>query len=184
MENGISSYCRFLAGDDEGIVEIIRDYKDGLMLYINSMVHNLSLAEDLTEDTFVKIAVDKPKFKKKHSFKAWLYRIGRNITMDYFRKESKHVYNSIDDYADTSGEESPERDYIKNEDRLTVFKTMSTLKPDYRQVLFLVFVEQLSNGEVADIMGKSKRQVEQLLYNAKGALKRELEKGGFQYEKL
>ena len=55
MDNGASSYRRYLDGDDTGIVEIIRDYKDSLTLYINSYVHNIFIAEDLMEDTLVKV---------------------------------------------------------------------------------------------------------------------------------
>lgn len=52
MDNGAGSYRRFLDGDDDGIVEIVRDYKDGLIFYINSYVNNIHIAEELTEDTF------------------------------------------------------------------------------------------------------------------------------------
>ncbi|MCQ2440732.1 MAG: hypothetical protein MJ076_02400 [Clostridia bacterium] len=57
MDNGVSSYRRFLKGDEEGFVEIVRDYKDGLILYLNGFVKNISVAEELTEDTFVKLGI-------------------------------------------------------------------------------------------------------------------------------
>ena len=68
MDNGASSYRRFLEGDDDGIVEIIKDHKDGLMLYLNSFVQNIHLAEDLTEDTFVKLIAKRtaPVLWEKH----------------------------------------------------------------------------------------------------------------------
>ena len=50
MDNGESSYRRFLAGDDEGLHEIICAYRAGLILYLNSFVQNIHTAEDLTED--------------------------------------------------------------------------------------------------------------------------------------
>ena len=49
MDNGASSYRRFLEGDDNGIVEIIRDYKDGLILFLNQYVNNIYVAEELAE---------------------------------------------------------------------------------------------------------------------------------------
>ena len=52
MDNGAACYRRFLDGDDEGIVEIIRDYKDGLMMYLNSITGNFSTAEEIMEYTF------------------------------------------------------------------------------------------------------------------------------------
>ena len=82
MDNGASSYRRFLDGDDTGLAEIIRSYNDGLTLYLNSLVNNLSVADELSEDTFVKIGVKRPHFSGKSSFKTWLYAIGRNIAID------------------------------------------------------------------------------------------------------
>ena len=45
MDNGASSYRRFLDGDDKGLAEIVRDYSDGLILYLNGVVNNISIAE-------------------------------------------------------------------------------------------------------------------------------------------
>ena len=89
MDNGESSYRRFLAGDDEGLHEIICSYRAGLILYLNSFVQNIHTAEDLTEDTFAEIAIKCPKFSGKSSFKTWLYAIGRNITAKHLRKQTK-----------------------------------------------------------------------------------------------
>ena len=55
MDNGASSYRRFLDGDESGIIEIIRDYKDGLILFLNGFTQNIHIAEELAEDTFVKL---------------------------------------------------------------------------------------------------------------------------------
>lgn len=68
-DNGASSYRRFLSGDDEGLTEIVRDYKDGLMLYLNGFVNNISTAEELMEETFFKIITKKPRFREKNPFK-------------------------------------------------------------------------------------------------------------------
>ena len=65
MDDGESSYRRFLDGDDNGFVEIVRDYKDGLILFLNSFVNNIDVAEELTEETFVKLGIKKPKYKPK-----------------------------------------------------------------------------------------------------------------------
>ena len=61
MDNGASSYHRFLEGDDEGLHEIICEYRTGLTLYINSFVQNIRTAEELMEDTFAVLAVRCPK---------------------------------------------------------------------------------------------------------------------------
>ena len=89
MDHGAASYRRFLDGDDEGFVEIVRVYNDGLILYLNSFVNNISVADELAEDAFVKLGVKKPRYTGKSSFKTWLYAIGRNVAIDYIRKNAK-----------------------------------------------------------------------------------------------
>ena len=89
MENGASSYRRFLEGDENGIVEIVRDYKDGLMLYLNGYVRNIHTAEDLTEDTFIRLVAKRPRYSDRYAFKTWLYAIGRNLAIDYLRRQKR-----------------------------------------------------------------------------------------------
>lgn len=184
MDNGTVNYQRFLAGDDEGMVEIIRDYKDGLILYINGITNNITLAEEIMEDTFFKLVTKKPKFSGKSTFKTWLYSIGRNMAIDSLRKRSKISDIPFDEYNDLAEEKSIEREYLKEEQKIALNKALHKLKPDYRQVLYLAFFEDFSNSETAKIMHKTKRQIENLLYRAKQALKTELEKEGFEYEVL
>jgi RNA polymerase sigma-70 factor (ECF subfamily) len=183
MDNGESSYRRFLAGDDEGLHEIICKYRTGLILYLNSFVQNIHTAEELTEDTFAELAIRCPKFSGKSSFKTWLYAIGRNITAKYLRKHAKLSIVPLESQEYLADEESLESNYIKNEQQRMVHKAMHSLKSEYRQVLYLSYFGEFSNEEAAAIMKKSKRQIESLLYNARKALRNELERSGFEYEK-
>ena len=183
MDNGAGSYRRFLDGDDEGIAEIVRDYKDGLILYLKNLVNNIHIAEELTEDTFFRIMIKKPGFSEKYSFKTWLYAIGRNVAVDYIRHDSKIKYTSLDNTeAYISDEYDLERTYIKEEQRITVHKALKKLPSDYRQIIWLVFFEGLSNKEACIVMKKNSRQIINLLYRAKQSLKSQLEKDGFLYE--
>ncbi len=185
MDNGESNYRRFLNGDDDGLTLIIKDYKDGLILYLNSYVNNIYLAEDLMQETFFKIAVKKPKFKGKSSFKTWLYTIGRNLAIDHLRHNSKVSAFSIDIMGNhIEDEENLEKIYIKNERKIIIHKALTTLKPEYRQVLWLIYFECFSNEEAAQVMNKSKRQIENLLFRAKQSLKATLDKEGLEYEEL
>jgi len=185
MDNGASSYRRYLDGDDSGIVEIIKVYKDGLTLYINGYVKNIFIAEELMEETFFKLAAKRPRFSGKSSFKTWLYTIARNLTLDYLRHNSKFISDSIDEYSNFLSEETDvEKEYLIQEQKIILHRTMRKLKSEYFQVLYLIYFEGFSNTEVAVIMKKNKRQIENLIYRAKNTLKSELEKEGFEYEEL
>ncbi len=182
MDNGESSYRRFLAGDNEGMLEIVCEYQTGLMLYLNSYVQNIHEAEDLTEDTFLELMIKRPKFSGKSSFKTWLYAIGRNITTMYLRKQ-KHldvVPLELQEYL--AEEENIEDNYIKTEHNQNIHKALHNLKLEYRQVLFLSYFEKFSISDISVILKKSEKQIKNLLYNAKNALKTELERSGFDYE--
>ena len=182
MDNGASSYRRFLSGDKTGLIDLISDHREGLVLYLSSFIGDFCTAEELAEETFLKLYTDKPKFSEKCSFKTWLYTIGKHLAVDHIRRFPKHREVPLDDLYDISDKENIERNHIRNEDKLQLLRAMEQLKDDYRQVLYLVFFEDFSNTEAARIMGKSERQIRNLLYRSKETLKKILEKEGFSYE--
>ena len=184
MDNGSILYRRYLDGDDEAMVELIKCFKDGLILYINGITSNLSLAEEIMEDTFFKLAAQKPRFSGRSSFKTWLFTIGRNAALDSLRKRARISDTPLDDQYDISDERNIEQEYLREEQKIMLHRAMETLSSDYKQVLYLTFFEELSNSEAAAVMKKSNRQIENLLYRAKLALRSKLEKEGFEYERL
>lgn len=185
MDNGASSYRRYLDGDDTGIVEIIKEYKDGLTLYINGYVNNIFAAEELMEETFFKLATKRPRFSGKSLFKTWLYTIARNTTLDYLKDSSNFTPDTIDEYSNYLAEETNvEKEYLINEQKILLHRTMRKLNPEYFQVLYLIYFEGFSNADAAVIMKKNKRQIENLIYRSKSTLKSELKKEGFEYEEL
>ncbi len=185
MDNGASSYRRFLDGDDRALAEIVGDFKDGLILYLNGFVNNISVAEELMEETFFKLITKKPNFNPKYSFKTWLYTIGRNVAIDYIRHNRKNADISLDE-ADNflKDEYDLEKMYITEERNTAVLEALKRLHPEYRQVLWLLYFEGFSNTEAARIMKKNSRQMKNLVYRAKDSLKEKLSKEGFTYEKF
>ena len=185
MDNGASSYRRFRhEGDESGLIEIIHNYRDGLILYLNSIVHDLHAAEELAEDTFVLLGTKKPKDKGTASFKTWLYTIARNLAVSHLRRQARKKEVSLDDCMPWVDDNDLETDYIKEEEKRTVHQAMQRLKSEYRQVLWLVYFDDFSHKEVAALMKTSVHNVDTLVYRARNALKIQLEKEGFIYEEL
>ena len=185
MDNGASSYRRFREeAAQSGLAEIIREYRDGLILYLNSFVGNIHTAEELAEDTFVLLGTKKPRDKGNGSFKTWLYTIGRNIAINYLKKRSKRKEISIDDCIELKSQTDLEENYIEEERKITVHKAMQGLKPEYRQILWLVYFEGFSLKQAASVMKKSVHNTETLVYRARNSLKSRLETEGFVYEEL
>ena len=140
MDNGAGSYRRFRDnGDESGLDEIIRAYRDGLTLYLANIAGDLFTAEELAEDTCVLLGIRKPRFKGKSSFKTWLYSIGRHLALDHLRKQKRHPRVPLDELPEQAGEaDAVEREYLRKERQITLHRALQKLNPDYRQVLWLI----------------------------------------------
>lgn len=185
-DSGAEAYLRYLNGDDEGIADIVREYMDGLIFFINGYVKNIHTAEEITEDVFFKLMIKKPKYHSgKCSFKTWLYTIGRNMALDNLRRRSRHMQLSDDERLKIEAEQLCLADkIIKEEDKRALYKALNELPPQYEQVLTLTFLQGFTNKQAGQIMKKSSRQIEMLIYRAKSSLKKQLEKDGFVYESI
>ncbi len=184
MDNGAVSYRRFLNGDDGGFTEIVKEYKDGLIFYLYSFVNDLSSAEDLAEDTFVKLGIKKPRFSEKSSFRTWLYAIGRNVALDFLRRQSGRSSVSIDECGGLTDGDAAESSYFREERKIVLHRAMQKLKPEYRQILWLIYFEDFSCKEAAAVIKKSVHSTETLVWRAKQSLKSELIREGFDNENL
>ena len=185
MYSGAESYERFLKGDRNGMQELVEMYRDGLLLYINSFVGNVSDAEDITEDVFVELVVKKPRFNQKSSFKTWLYGIARHKALNAVKKITRDEILKRKEHPETpEDQESLEKQVIRDERKAAVHQALGKIRYEYRQAVYLSFFEGFTNDEIAFIMKKNKRQIENLLYRSKLSLKKELEKEGFCYEEL
>lgn len=184
MDNGAENYRRFLRGDEEGIAEIVRAYKDGLIFYLNGYVNDISLAEDLAEDTFFRLLVKKPKFSGKSAFKTFLYAIGKNIARDALAKRCANAFCFFEREGAgcMADEKTPERYFIEKESKSMVAGALAKLPPMYQNVLWLIYFDGCSNKEAAAILQKNDRQIKNLLYRAKRAMKQKLEREDFRYE--
>ena len=183
MDNGASSYRRFLDGDNSGLRDLIEEYRLPLQMFILSIVKSNEMAEESAIETFVKLASKKPRYTGKASFKTWLFRIGRNTAVDMLRKEKKTNTVSIEDINESvSVQPSPEDIYIKEERSRQLISSMKKLKSEYYTVLWLRYFEDMQVKEIAPVIKKSEGNTKVLLSRAREALKNQLGKDGFDYE--
>ncbi|MBR5410023.1 MAG: sigma-70 family RNA polymerase sigma factor [Clostridia bacterium] len=183
MEDGNGAYRRFLAGEDDAIAQLVAEYRRGLYHYLLGLVHDPELADDLTEDTFVKLLVKRPRNTETCSFRTWLYTIGRNLAVDHFRRQGRRREIRFEDFSfmDWALPSASEL-YDAQTDASTLNLCMERLPDQQRQALYLRFFEDFSIEELAKIMGLSRHNASQLVYRAKKSLKEELLKEGFTYE--
>lgn len=180
MDNGASSYRRFLDGDESGFDEILDLYQDSLLFFINRYVHNLTVAEDLAEDSFLELLIHKHRYNFHTSLKTYLFIIGRNKALNYLKHQSKLPFEDIENTEIQAVDTLSLEERILNDERKRALNAaMEDLSDDYRVVIHLVHFEDLSYEEAAKVMNKSRKQIENLVYRAKGSLKNTLVKEGF-----
>jgi RNA polymerase sigma-70 factor (ECF subfamily) len=175
MDNGASSYRRYLEGELSAFEEIIDEYREGLIFFINRYVSDLDLAEDIAADTFAILLTKPEKYNFSVSLKTYIYTIGKNRAIDILRKRKRHGTVSLDLIpADTVSEESFIEDVLRDEEKRRLHNAINRLKKEYREAVHLVYFENMSVSDAAAVMGKGKKQVENLLYRARKALKEAL----------
>ena len=175
MDNGESSYRRFLDGDESAFREILDLYSENLIFFINRYVNNISVAQELSEDVFVDVLLHKKRYNFKTSLKTYLFTIGRNKAVSYVRRctrKPEYAYEYIENEADRKNLED---EFIKKEQERELHVALERLNSDYKTVLHLVYFENMSADDAAAVMKKNKKQIENLLYRAKQALRKELE---------
>lgn len=182
-DRGIVQYRRYLQGDDEALTQIIEEYGDRLLHYIQGYVGDPDTAEDILADTFLKLIVRRRAFREESSLKTYLYAIGRHHALDWLRRQRRTREVSWEETALTVNADLAQPLY-DDDRRRHLHTALQTIHEDYREVLRLVYFEELSCDEAATVMHKTRKQTENLLYRGKKALRYALEKEGFIYEDL
>ena len=172
MDNGASSYRRFLAGDETAFDEILDLYRENLIFFINRFVRDTAAAEDLAIDAFLELLVHKNRYNFKTSLKTYLFMLGRSKAIDYLRHRAR--WKTIE-LSEAQGEEDSGfsiEDRLLAEERSRVLSAaLETLPEEMRCAVHLIYFEGLSYEETAKVMKKSKKQVDNLLYRAKRKLR-------------
>lgn len=175
-------YDQFLKGDNDALEKLIEIHKEGLTLFIFGFLNNMADAQDMMIDVFAQLVISAGKFKGKSTLKTYLFTIARNEALKYIRK-NKRNYN-FDDISENLYYENDSLDInlLKKEENAQLYLAMSKLPIDYRNVLFLLYFEEMTYKEAAFVMKKTEKQITNLAYRSKKALKEKLEKGGFVYD--
>ncbi|MBQ8138058.1 MAG: sigma-70 family RNA polymerase sigma factor [Lachnospiraceae bacterium] len=173
-------YSRFLKEQDETLLaELLDRHGQSLVLFLNGMVQNMEDAEELMLDSFAVIASGTVHYtvRKDSTFKTWLFAIARNKAKMLLRKR-KFVFTSIDEEV-LADKNLPESEVFDKEERKELYKALSEINKDYRQVLYLTYFEDMKPEEIARVLNKSIKQIYNLTARGREALKTVLLRNGF-----
>jgi RNA polymerase sigma-70 factor, ECF subfamily len=166
-------------GDREALEELYLMHFDRIYSYLQMTVGNRHDAEDLTNQTFVKMIESIERFKwRKVPISAWLFRIAHNLAMDHFRAHRRWQPEEEPPEPEDAVELSAEEEALHSIGRQSMLEMIERLSEDQQQVLTLKFVFNFPNGDVATILGKTEGAVKSLQHRALASLQRELAKTG------
>ena len=172
MDNGASSYRRFLDGDESAFDDIMKELFRGLVFFIDRYVHDTHAAEDIAIDTFSDLIVHKHRYNFKVTLKTYLYMIGRSRALDYIKHRKVIDFVELFEAQSlTDDGKALEEIVLADERKRRINAAMASLPEDMRVVIHLVFFEEMTYEEAAKVMKKNRKQVDNLLYRAKKELR-------------
>jgi RNA polymerase sigma factor (sigma-70 family) len=162
MNKMISDYeliQRFIKGEQSCFEQLIHRHKNKVFTYISLYIRDQALAEDLFQDTFMKViqSVKAGKYQDNGKFISWVMRIAHNLIIDHFRRIKQMNTISNDDYesdlfnSKKFADSTIEDDMIKRQIQKDVRKMISLLPEDQREVVILRHYSGLSFKEIAEI---------------------------------
>lgn len=180
MKDDKTIYREFLEGSISAFETLVIEHKDNLIYFISRYTGgDIYIAEDIAQDVFAYVYINKEKYNENYSFKTFIYTLGKNKAIDYVRKQSKQQLMTFDKDNEYLFEEieSLEDKIIKNEDNRLLLDSLKKLKPEYEKVIYLVALEELSYKEIGKVLGKTLPQTKVLIYRARKALRLIMEEG-------
>jgi len=167
---------RVKKNDKQAFIKAYDLYIDQIYRFIYFKVGNREEAEDLCSAVFLKTwnHILKNTLKDQKTLKALLYKVSRNLIIDYYRKNKERENISLNDgdKLDLADEKIDVKQNLEIKSDLLVLESkLPELKDEYREAIILRFVNELSIKEIADILDKSQGNVRVLIYRALNALR-------------
>lgn len=174
--------CSAQEGDQDAFAKIYDNFIDQIYRYVYYRVQGEDV-EDIVETVFLKVWENLKQYKpQQKSFSAWVFRIAHNLVIDHYRAAKDKAYEELNpDLPDLDRQHHPIKVVQDRFDNAVLKKAMVKLKKQYHDIILYKFVNELSNSEIAEILGKSEGSLRILQFRALKALKRELEDLGVTY---
>lgn len=168
------------AGDAGAFSYLYEQHVKRIYNYIYYRTGSEVEAEDLTARVFHRAFGRIDRYVDKGvPFSAWLYRIAHNLTANWYRDTQRRRELSLDDSFDLPQQgELPERTLEENQEKEYLLAAIRRLPADRQQLLLLKYLEDLSNNQIAKIMGRTEGAIKSLYHRSLISLREELKKGG------
>jgi RNA polymerase sigma-70 factor, ECF subfamily len=159
--------------DSEQIDRIVSQYHYRLLRYIVYLTGRRDSAEDLVQETWMRVLDRARQFDGRSRFEPWLFSIARNLTIDHLRRQGRDMVSELDVLPDAAA--SPFAIAARSEDASRIATAMDGLPPAYREALLLRFQEELSLEEISQVAGAPVSTVSSRIQRGLAILRTQLE---------
>ncbi len=175
MESDASAIARGLRRRDPDLLDrLIEQYQHRLLRYLLYLAGNRELAEDLFQETWIRVLERGHQYDGKHAFSTWLYAVARNLTIDYLRKKNPlsldgMIDGLMEDERHAPLEPADTRPMAwevvqRHEQAEFVSAALLSIPAEYRETVVLRFQEGLALDEIATVTGAPLGTVKSRLY--------------------
>ncbi|MFD0589233.1 RNA polymerase sigma factor SigW [Paenibacillus sp. GCM10027627] len=182
LENRLARLA--LKGDQQAFAELVDLYQDKLYHMAYRMLNNRQEAEDVVQDTFLRVYKNLDRFDETLKFSTWIYRIATNLCIDRLRKRrptysldaESQDYDGLDGYSMIpSDNRTPESELILSDTQRIIHQAMESLPPKYKTVMMLRYIQDLSLQEVGDILDMPVTTIKTRVHRGREFLRKKLE---------
>ena len=154
-------------GSQRAFAAVYQQYSEGVFAYCLKILADRQLAEDVVQETFLKVQQQARSIQHSKSFRSWIFRIARNEALMQFRRTGKNSQLEAESLWD---EETPHERLVSAERSEVVNRLLDSLKHQYREVLVLLVYENMSYAEIAAVTGSTESSVKSRIFRARKAM--------------
>jgi RNA polymerase sigma-70 factor (ECF subfamily) len=167
------------SGNDPALNLLIRRWSPRILAYLSRHSESHATALDLTQETFVRLYLNRHRYDPARSFSTWLYTLAGNLLRNHARWQKRHPVTLLEpealvEQSPPSDAPDPHDQLASNERAAAVRKAIQALPTDLREPLLLSTYEHLPHHQIATILGLSEKAVEMRLYRARQSLRESL----------
>lgn len=157
-------------GDAQAFAQLYDELVKPVYRYLYYRVEQ-PIAEDLTEETFLKVWQALPNYKPgKAPFESWVFKIAHNLMVDHFRKHQP-IDELPEDISNSEDRAHPVKVTELKIDQVRVRKAIRSLPVNYQEVIVLKYINELENPEISQVLGKSEGSIRTIQFRALKKLK-------------
>lgn len=161
----------FQDGEQAAFAELVRRYQDRIFRFVLRMTDCREEALELTQDTMLKAFHALADWRPDATFATWLFCVANNATMDRLRRKKVVKYVPIEEHMDFPDPASGPEDTMQSAQQYRILEAaLQRVHADYRQILLLREVEEMTYAEIGDVLGLREGTVKSRIARARQAL--------------